>query len=584
MSEHIISHDQLIKVAGQERYKRGLAASEAHAVLDFNSNSGRISGSIQGFESKVRINGEVLEGACSCKDSDGFDFCQHCVHLVLFSNKRAQQLFSLSKGPDKSKIFAYLLAQEKQILAKHLLAFIEQDAAELDRFLLKATLSSGQIDFPELRARVTELTRPNKRLFSQRQVKHYFSRIASLFNELQQADLTQQSEQSLKLIEYSIARLNGLCQVIDETWGYAEPIFKDVQSLFALLFSMHEGRTLTIVKRFEKIFFVDQFEVLGEQAVVVLEQHTEAHKLFFERAVELWQQSQTGSTEEAGDEISGNVKKDPKLQNLIALKEEWQWRKLANLVVGLDVPDKQNAYQWSVSLQRFLVTSSESCLSWAKSVDTDYGAESAIDVLQEGVTRFPNSQRLVDFLCSLLGASDASTSGYLRLAGEQPIELIAWLTRDNNEISLGAAQAMLPILVDRLKSMRPRAEFDDLPNQARVKLVDLCKRYSKTELAFQLAMESELPLETKINLANEFDQLNPDLARQVRERILPELLAKKQNRFDHHAAEQTVFLQKNYSQLQLSAQQFEQALKPSESLMSERKNFISLVQQYSEKK
>lgn len=208
MSYPIVPIPTLRTLAGEARFQSGQNAVRQSLVRKFLYENRIVSAEVEGFTPKVRYVGDKVEGSCNCTDSEGFEFCQHCVALVLFANELARQRRSLYKGPDKSKILAYLLSLDQKELARQCLELIEGDPALVKRYLLRVSLGAEQVDFKKLRSQITELTKHESNLFSQRQVQHFFARIERFLEELSASDYQSQPEAMIKVIEYAIRRVN----------------------------------------------------------------------------------------------------------------------------------------------------------------------------------------------------------------------------------------------------------------------------------------------------------------------------------------------------------------------------------------
>lgn len=208
MSYPIVPIPTLRTLAGEARFQSGQNAVRQSLVRKFLYENRMVSAEVEGFTPKVRYVGDKVEGSCNCTDSEGFEFCQHCVALVLFANELSRQRRSLYKGPDKSKILAYLLSLDQKELARQCLELIEGDPALVKRYLLRVSLGAEQVDFKKLRSQITELTKHESNLFSQRQVQHFFARIERFLEELSASDYQSQPEAMIKVIEYAIRRVN----------------------------------------------------------------------------------------------------------------------------------------------------------------------------------------------------------------------------------------------------------------------------------------------------------------------------------------------------------------------------------------
>jgi len=259
----IIGHEQLIKIAGKPRFDKGSEKALAFQIEHFNANHKGASATIAGFQTHIHFRSDQVEGACQCPDSDGFDFCQHCVCLCLYANKSAQQILSLSKGPDKSKVLAYLLSQEKQEIAKQCLDLITNDAEQFERYLLKASLNQGDINYSELKSQITELTRKQENLFSQRQVKHFFAKIDRFVEELSLTNREHAPEKMLKVIEHAFLRLIRLLENIDDSNEQRSACASKLRSIYFQLMMSITGRPETKAKRIYTLWLADAFDLLG---------------------------------------------------------------------------------------------------------------------------------------------------------------------------------------------------------------------------------------------------------------------------------------------------------------------------------
>lgn len=272
MSHTVLSAELLERLAGASVYAQALTEQPSSPVQQFSLSAQCAEGRIAGHQVKLNYRHDSAEGACDCPESDGFEFCKHCVLLALHSNRATQQLMSLSKGPDKSKIMAYLLALDKAELAKQTLALLENDSDAFKRYLLKASLDQEQLDIKALRSELTELTRPPKDLFSQRQMRHFLARIERFLEELSSARCQGQEDSLLKLIEYALQRLNQLLGKLEDRGDQHHSLKPLLQSLYLGYFNTLAGRAETLAKRFAKTWDLDHFALLGPAELILAEQ------------------------------------------------------------------------------------------------------------------------------------------------------------------------------------------------------------------------------------------------------------------------------------------------------------------------
>lgn len=261
MSLAPIPSDLIKKTAGEARFQAGLQAAQHAQVMQLELLEKGAQGFVDHHRVKIERQGEQLSGNCDCDDSDGFDFCTHCVVLSLFANRQTQARRSLAKGPDRSKVLAYLLNLDKHSLAKHLLDIIENDADLFKRYVLKAALESAEIDYSDLRRQITAITRHKDRLFSQRQVKHFFVRIEQFLEELALAT-PDAPERMLKLLDYLIQRLGLILDRTDDRAGLRLPSAARLTQMHQRMFAQLEGRSTTLAKRFFECWQLDRHELL----------------------------------------------------------------------------------------------------------------------------------------------------------------------------------------------------------------------------------------------------------------------------------------------------------------------------------
>lgn len=263
-----ISNEQLVKMAGRECFDKGqsLLADNARSqvLTQVVIDEERASALVSGFSAQLHYHGPQVEGACSCPASEGFDFCEHCVCLCLFVNKQTQQIRSLAKGPDKSKILAYLLSLDKHELARQCLHLIVEDPNAFEGYLWRAFLHQGDIDYSQLKSQITILTRRPENLFSHRQVKVFFQKMERFLAELVAEDAPEYDpEKMLKVVEYAFQRLNQLLEHVDDSNAHREPSLVHLRQLYRHQFCSLLCREDTQAKRYYQFWISDHFDLLN---------------------------------------------------------------------------------------------------------------------------------------------------------------------------------------------------------------------------------------------------------------------------------------------------------------------------------
>jgi hypothetical protein len=263
----LISQEQLIKMAGQDCFNLGLSLSQTASFSKLTISENKVTANLDVNHVVLNFHDKQIQGACTCPRSDGFDFCEHCVCLCLNINKQNQQIRSLAKGPDKSKILSFLLSLDKQDLAKHCLNLIIEDTNEFERYLLKASLHQEEIDYSQLKAQITNLTRKPENLFSQRQVKIFFGKLERFLVELSAEDAPAFDIDKLqKVVEYNFQRINLLLDQIDDSTQQRTNCLIHLCKLYFNLLNKKICRDDTLAKHFFNFWIIDRFDLLGIQA------------------------------------------------------------------------------------------------------------------------------------------------------------------------------------------------------------------------------------------------------------------------------------------------------------------------------
>ena len=263
----LISQEKLIKMAGHDCFNLGLALSQTSSISNLEISENKVTADLGKMHIVLHYHDKHIQGACTCSRSDGFDFCEHCVCLCLLMNKQNQQIRSLAKGPDKSKILGFLLSLDKQDLAKHCLNLITEDANVFERYLLKAFLHQEAIDYSQLKAQVTNLTRKPDNLFSQRQVKIFFGKLERFLAELSAEDAPEfDVDKMQKVVEYALQRINILLEQIDDSTDQRANCVVHLRKLYFMLLNKKVCRDDTLAKHFFNFWILDRFDLLGIQA------------------------------------------------------------------------------------------------------------------------------------------------------------------------------------------------------------------------------------------------------------------------------------------------------------------------------
>ena len=371
-----IPSELIKKTAGESRFEAGLQAARHAVVRQLEITEKGAQGFVDHHRVTVTLHGEQLSGACDCEDSDGFDFCHHCVVLSLFANRQTQTRRSLAKGPDRSKVLAYLLNLDKHVLAKQLLDILEDDADLFKRYVLKAALESSDIDYRDLRQQITAMTRAQDRLFSQRQVKHFFARIEQFLEALTDATPAE-PERMLKLLDYLIQRLSLILDDTDDRSGQRLESARLLTALYQLLFARFEGRSSTRTKRYLETWHLDRHDLLLASPDTLLD--AKGCTLFIDALNAAWPSAKSAAAQRIA-------------RTLYRMQ-------------AIDLSQKQG-----IAMRSSLAQEAQDWLDIADALIQHQQAAEAIAVLEQAQSRFPEHSGIAHLLARLyLGRNDADS-------------------------------------------------------------------------------------------------------------------------------------------------------------------------------
>lgn len=253
-----ITDQLLIKLAGEKAFVKGEQLFTSSALSDYSKFKNTISATVEDthpYQVNLTHNQNTLEGACNCPASDGFDFCKHCVAVALFLQTE-QQLFDETLNPSNADqkpdlIFAYLQTLTKEALQTALLEHIRQDRTLTAKWLAKAEIALDCLDYKTLRKKVTAAIPYNRHLYSYKEVRHYFSKIETLIEQIQGSEDKLTAEERFKLSEYALQRLNKTLETIDDSGGYR---FNSVEFFSDLMTESFSDLNWNIDKKIDWLF------------------------------------------------------------------------------------------------------------------------------------------------------------------------------------------------------------------------------------------------------------------------------------------------------------------------------------------
>lgn len=507
MSRPIISKEQLIKAAGAACFDAAEKALPKIKIYEFQYSQDRISALIGTHSTHVRYRGEHVEGECDCEQSDGFDFCEHCVQLTLHANKVAQQLTSLAKGPDKSKVLAYLINLDKQVLAKQFLDLLDDNPEQFQRYVLKASIDQKGIDYTELKSQLTQLTRLKEKLFSQRQVKHFFARIEQFISELDAIPHEGHEDKRLKLIEYAFQRINKLLDEIEDRADQKHAMVEKLNAQYQHLFSTLHGRPETLAKRYFALWMSDHHKLLsapnesGFSPLVLDAFQKLAKQKWSDNSLKKPSRQRLSLYLKGVAEHEGNLEEEQCYRTALAETED-DWLKVAQV--------------------------------WLNNGKT----ERAINILEEWLQKAEDKTK---FVTSLLFA-------YQNLS--DPLPHLKKLFCVNPEM---VADTLFAYAEDS-QSLNELERFaitilEERDRQTEQSLlISLLLKQNKLEQALQIAHHPHIPIASLIELARAIRDTHPQDSLEVYQQALTQMLEKQLSKHDRHAAELLLEIETHLSQ------------------------------------
>ena len=223
MDETLISDSQLMMLAGDAAFARGVQYYQQGRVVNWNKSGATLSADVEGSELyhvALTLTKQGLDGGCNCPASEGIDFCKHCVAVALAYRAEHAKQAQRAEGDTSDRIHAYLETLDKPSLVKTLLTLIENDPVLHQQWSLKADAALGVLDHKALKKRITAAFPINRGLFRYSQVSHYFGKAEAVIEQLAEQVPQLPPEKSLALVDYALARMDKALETIDDSGGF----------------------------------------------------------------------------------------------------------------------------------------------------------------------------------------------------------------------------------------------------------------------------------------------------------------------------------------------------------------------------
>ena len=213
---------QLQKLAGRRTFDKGEMLYFQEAVHRFTKNQLIITAivqEIQEFTVKLSIVEGEYEGSCNCSDSEGFDFCKHCVAVALTDISREAELEVLQGGDEIQRITGYIENMSEAEAKAVLLKQITNDIDQTEQWVLFADVSNGKINKKALTDIINKAL-PLREVWRQNRVKTYFETAIEKFNRLISILHKLPTDPAFELIQTALLRYNKALTKIKDDKGY----------------------------------------------------------------------------------------------------------------------------------------------------------------------------------------------------------------------------------------------------------------------------------------------------------------------------------------------------------------------------
>lgn len=213
---------QLQKLAGRRTFDKGEMLYFQEAVHRFTRNQLIVTAivqEIQEFTVKLSIVEGQYEGSCNCSDSEGFDFCKHCVAVALTDISREAELELLQGGDDIERITGYIESMSEAEAKATLLKQITSDIDKTEQWVLFADVSNGKVNKKAL-IDIINKALPLREVWRQNRVKTYFETAIERFNRLISILHKLPTDPAFELTQTALVRYNKALGKIKDDKGY----------------------------------------------------------------------------------------------------------------------------------------------------------------------------------------------------------------------------------------------------------------------------------------------------------------------------------------------------------------------------
>lgn len=213
-----INEALLIKLAGAGTFGRGLHCFEEGHVSRIETTDRSTIATVRGsrqHDVRLQHTHRMLEGTCECPDSDGIDFCEHCVAVALALQEDLAPTEPFAKKRAMTAIRRYLSGLSYEELTEEFMGTVGRDRALREDLLQKAQFTSGALPYAGLKKMIGSIT-PQQDLGEFREVRAYFNKFESILSRINEFVDQLEPVVLLRAVEYAVRRLNVDLESIDD--------------------------------------------------------------------------------------------------------------------------------------------------------------------------------------------------------------------------------------------------------------------------------------------------------------------------------------------------------------------------------
>lgn len=211
----------LLSLAGAGPFDRGYSYYLDGRVVEFESGKHRTFATVSGtqhYRVELRHKGRELDGSCNCPASEGIEFCKHCVATALALRDLQDEESSSEREQENKILKAYLVQQDPEMLASHLLELLPRDPRLREGLRNQAMLTDGSLSARSVKQSITKVTRP-RNIFEPGKVIAWFRRLEAVLESIDGIANQVPPDVLLDVALHGIHRLDRALEQIDDSGG-----------------------------------------------------------------------------------------------------------------------------------------------------------------------------------------------------------------------------------------------------------------------------------------------------------------------------------------------------------------------------